>query len=196
LGDDLYWLIMTAPYQEYGFHADFIRQRQKEIIAVKQAFPFQGVFCLDLPACRLDTLPLSLLVEKITTNLLALQPDIVYLPFWADIHSDHRIVFQAAQVCLKTFRFPSIRKVLMMETVSESELAVAPPGGNFNPNSYTDITAHIERKKEILKIYSQELQPAPFPRSLEIITAIATFRGAACGCLFAEAFMILKEIVK
>lgn len=46
-----------------------------------------------------------------------------------------------------------------------------------------------------MKIYSSEFGTFPFPRSEQAIRALATLRGATAGCLAAEAFMLLKEIV-
>lgn len=39
-----------------------------------------------------------------------------------------------------------------------------------------------------------EIGAHPFPRSIENLKALATFRGATAGVEYAEAFMVLKEI--
>ncbi|MCW1322495.1 hypothetical protein OLO83_00575 [Campylobacter jejuni] len=50
-----------------------------------------------------------------------------------------------------------------------------------------------------MKIYKSELGRAPFPRSIENIKALATFRGCTMGggilanAKYAESFMLLKE---
>ena len=51
-------------------------------------------------------------------------------------------------------------------------------------------------KLEIMKVYESELGEHPFPRSLENISALATFRGASVGVKFAEAFQLVKYIDK
>ena len=46
-----------------------------------------------------------------------------------------------------------------------------------------------------MKIYKSEIREHPFPRSAKNIRALATFRGATAGIEYAEAFMVLKEII-
>jgi hypothetical protein len=46
-----------------------------------------------------------------------------------------------------------------------------------------------------MKVFESEIAPHPFPRSERNLRAIATFRGATCGCEYAESFMLLKEIL-
>ena len=45
-----------------------------------------------------------------------------------------------------------------------------------------------------METYEDEIGEHPFPRSLRNIEAQATCRGATSGCLYAESFMLLKEI--
>ena len=46
-----------------------------------------------------------------------------------------------------------------------------------------------------MKIFKSEVAEHPFPRSEKNIRALATLRGATCGCEYAEGFMLLKEIL-
>lgn len=82
----------------------------------------------------------------------------------------------------------------MMEALSETEFAPPVASGSFVPNVYVDISDHIDRKLEILALYAGETAQPPFPRSIETVRCLAGFRGAVAGCLYAEAFMLLKEI--
>ena len=81
-----------------------------------------------------------------------------------------------------------------METLSETEFAPPLAESTFAPNSFVDITEYIEQKINIIKIYRGETAPPPFPRSLENLKSLATIRGGAAGCRYAESFMLLKEI--
>ena len=82
------------------------------------------------------------------------------------------------------------------ETLSETDFGLEPNGARFNPNSFMDITAHLDRKTEIAKMYEREMVEFPFPRSEEALRSLALLRCAACGCPSAESFMLLKEIVR
>jgi hypothetical protein len=57
-----------------------------------------------------------------------------------------------------------------------------------------DISKFMDKKIEIMKIFKSEIGKYRFPRSEKNIKALATFRGATCGCEYAESFMLLKEI--
>ena len=49
------------------------------------------------------------------------EPDIIYIPFAYDVHTDHQIIARALQSTFKWFRYPHIKKVYMYETPSETE---------------------------------------------------------------------------
>ncbi len=46
-----------------------------------------------------------------------------------------------------------------------------------------------------MREYRGELEEHPFPRSEQNIRSLATIRGATAGVEYAEAFMLLKELV-
>ena len=64
----------------------------------------------------------------------------------------------------------------------------------FLPTSFSDISNYIDEKIRIMKIFKSEMGTHPFPRSEKNIRALATIRGAAAGFLFAESFMLYKEL--
>lgn len=191
-GDDVYWCIVTSMNQEQSFSPDQIQKRDQEINTVKNLYQFKGVFRLDLPTAALDQLSVSLLIEKIAGVFNECTPSIVYLPFLGDVHSDHRIVFNAAYSCTKSFRYGFIKNIYMMEVLSETDFSPSLPQCTFTPNTFVDITAFIKMKIDIMKIYQGELFQHPFPRSEKNIIALATIRGAQAGCKYAESFMLLK----
>ena len=170
------------------------KKRQQNLDKVARQYAFDAVHQLKLTTTRVDTYSMSEMVSAISAVINQVQPHTVYLPFKGDVHSDHRAIFDAAFSCTKSFRYPSIKKILMMETLSETEFAPATSENCFIPNVFVDISAHFDQKCAILQLYDQELGPHPFPRSIRNITALATLRGASSGCNYAESFMLLKEI--
>ncbi len=194
-GDAVHWLILTSIKEENGFAASVVETRRREIEAVSSIYGFDGVYDLDFPTMRLDETPFSRLIGSISDVFEQVEPNIVYLPFKSDVHTDHQIAFKAAYSCTKTFRCPSIKKIVMMETLSETEFAPSTKEDSFIPNMFVDITGFIDRKIEIMNHYKTEMETHPFPRSERNIRALATLRGATSGCEYAESFMILKEIV-
>lgn len=169
----------------------YFEQRQLEITRVSESYGFDYVYKLDFCATKLEDSSLTKLIEGISLIFHERKPDTVYLPFAFDVHSDHRITFDASMACTKSFRHSFIRKILMYETLSETDFS---PLGVFKPNCFVDISRFIDKKLEIMKIYKREVQDTPYPRSLERITALATYRGGQIGANYAEAFQLVKMI--
>ena len=143
---------------------------------------------------RLDTIIFYDLIEKIGVAINNIKPDTLYLPNRSDIHTDHKITFQAVYSCTKQFRYPFIKRVLMYETLSETEFSPALAENAFLPNTFVDITDYIDKKIEIMKLYDTEIMPDPLPRSVHAIKGLAAFRGSRIGVIYAEAFQSLFDI--
>lgn len=193
-GDKVYWVIATCMKEADGFRKKLVMQRDKEINAVQKAFGFDKVYSLGISTTKVDQCKNNELVEMVSEIFNEVRPDIIYLPFRADVHSDHRILFEAVYSCTKIFRYPFIRKILMMEAVSETEFAPSLKEDAFLANYYVDISDFLEKKIRIAKLYKGEMGKHPFPRSAETVRALATLRGSQAGCKYAEGFALLKEI--
>jgi LmbE family N-acetylglucosaminyl deacetylase len=191
-GAELTWMIVTGISEESGWHSERVRQRDAEIARVAELIGFSSVVNLRLPTARLDTIPMSELIDAFSKVFDSTQPEQVFLPSRLDVHTDHRMVFDAAAACTKWFRNPSVRRVLAYETISETGF-----GLNteliFHPNYFVDISDFLDRKVEAVSIYKSEVGDFPFPRSVEAIRALAAVRGAASGFAAAEAFQLLRE---
>lgn len=191
-GGVLGWLIVTGMTEQNGWSAERIRQRDGEISSVASLVGFDEVFNLRLPATRLDELPMADLVSAISSVFKLFEPEEVLVPHRGDVHSDHRVTFDAVAACAKWFRYPSVRRVLAYETVSETEFGLSREMA-FQPNFFVDISGYLEHKLEIMAAYPSELGEFPFPRSVRTIRALAEWRGASTGCSAAEAFELLRE---
>ncbi len=192
-GDKLFWIIATNAFENQGFTKDFIRNRKTQIDAIANQLNMTP-FKLEYPAMTLSQLDFQKLIPAISDIFHLSHPERVYVVNRSDAHSDHRILFDAVMACTKSFRYPFIREVWMYECISETEFAPALPEKVFIPNCFVDISAQMEEKLELMRIYTSELGIHPFPRSERNIKALATFRGATAGMEYAEAFQILKSI--
>ncbi len=193
-GDNIFWINVTSINETQGFSKEKIIQRNEEIEKVSNLYGFKDVFLLDYPTMTLTSESILTLVPKISSIFNSVRPEILYSLNRSDAHSDHRVLSQAVMACTKSFRHPYLKKVLMYECISETEFAPAFPENIFIPNYFVDISDFIDEKIEIMKIYDSEIGQPPFPRSIENLKALATFRGASSGCLFAEAFQVVKII--
>lgn len=190
MGNCINWLICTKPIQG----VEYEKKRKKEILKVSTHYKFDSVTQLNFLSTKLDKYATNELISKISKVINKVKPNIVFLPYLKDVHSDHRIIFDAAYSCTKAFRYPFISEIYMMEVLSETEYAAPISGNNFVPNVYFNITEYFDKKLEIIKLYKSELKRFPFPRSLDSIESLAKIRGSAINCRYAECFQLLKLI--
>ncbi|MBF0231441.1 MAG: PIG-L family deacetylase [Desulfamplus sp.] len=196
-GDRVHWLIMTRITTEMGFSLERVNERSIEIENVASSYGFSSVHKADFATTQLDQYSKKELISVVSKVITLLQPEIIYVPFRNDVHSDHEAVFDAVASCSKSFRYPFIKNLRAYETLSETEFSIRPANeSHFTPNLWIDVSRFIEKKIEIMEMYKGEMGKHPFPRSEKNIRALSTFRGAFAGVEAAEAFMNLIEIVK
>jgi len=195
-GASVYWLIITHISEELGFKPERVEKREGEISQVAERYDISGFTNLRFPTTRLDTEPVGNLVEAAGEVFEEVEPELVYVPYRNDIHTDHAAVFDAVTSCIKWFRYPSVRRVLAYETLSETEFSMNPDSSGFRPDVFVNIEGYLNEKIDIMRIYESEIGTHPFPRSESAIRALATYRGATSGFEAAEAFMLLKERVQ
>jgi LmbE family N-acetylglucosaminyl deacetylase len=192
-GHKLFWLIITDQREEFGFSKERELARAEEVRRVEAAYEFKQTWHLGLAPSQLDAIPKSDVISGMVSVFNEVKPHTIFVPFKNDIHSDHTITFECAMACSKWFRRPELKEILVYETVSETDIATAINLPTFTPNLYENVTQTFEEKMAIMDIYQSEMAEFPFPRSRQAIEALAMKRGAECGYLRAEAFMILKQ---
>jgi len=192
-GDHIHLAIMTQMNkEEYG--PERVEERALEIESVVRALGVKSVHQLTFTPTRLDTVPIGDIVSALSTVVNDVKPDTVYAPYPGDVHTDHRVVFDAVVSCSKWFRYPFVRSIMIYETISETEFGLNPDSGGFKPNVFVDIGKFLDRKIEVFNLYRSEVGAYPFPRCEKSIRALATLRGSTAGCQAAESFMLLREI--
>ena len=193
-GDTLDWLIATRP-GEGRFDAGFIARRRAQIEQARDAYGFGAVHQMDFRATELDSVPFGQVIEAVATAIRAARPDRVYVVHPGDVHSDHRITFEAVWAALKPFAAGRPVEVFCYETSSSTDMAPPLPGRGFVANAFSDISAFLDRKLAIFRIYDTEVQVPPGPRSPEAVEALARSRGAAAGMAYAEAFAAMRIVL-
>ena len=195
-GDSVSWLIVTRGHMPQ-WSADVLGNKEAEIETVAAAYEFEKVFRFDFPTTLLDTISQAEIITSLSRVVAAARPDSIYLNHAADVHSDHRIVFDSVMSAVKPFNSGrhGVKRILSYETFSSTEAAPPHHAHAFLPTVFCDITNFIERKLDIMSLYSSETQPYPLPRANESIRALARFRGAAIGVEYAEALMLIRDLV-
>lgn len=183
-GSEVYWLNIT----------DGNTDQRMAIPLISNAYKFKETINLKLPELILDDLSYNDIIPNLSNAINEIEPSTIFIPNRSDIHSDHRKAFKAIMSCTKSFRYPFIKKILMYETISETDFSPALVENVFIPNCFVDITHYMAMKKKILKIYKSEIMKSPYTRSIGSIEALARYRGSRIGVQYAEGFMLLLEI--
>ena len=190
--DEVYLCIVTKAYHP-DWSEEFLKNRPEEIEKSNEILGIKKTYFLDYPTVKLDTIPQKNLNEAISKVVNKVNPDIFYIPHKGDLNKDHRLVFESSLVATRPIN-QKVKRILSYETLSETEWgqSIEP----FIPNVYVDISETFEKKIEAMKAYESELKQYPHPRSLEIVEALAKKRGSEVGVNFAEAFILIREIVE
>ena len=195
-GDVLWWTIVTSPTGDQ-WSEEMRSAKTAEIHRAAEAYNAQEVIRLSFPTTRLDTVPQVALITALREVISRVAPEVIYLVHGGDVHTDHRAVFTAAMSVLKPFymRALGVRRILSFETLSSTDAAPLMFNPVFTPTVFSDITPFIERKIEIMRLFESEAQAPSQPRGDSAIRALARFRGATIGVDYAEAFMLIREII-
>ena len=193
-GDEVSWVIVTKPHKGIGFNKDKLKEHKSLIKEISKQYNFKKTIELNFPAAELDTVPKQKLIKKISDIIKKEKLEVIFLPFYGDVHSDHRIISECSISCLKWFRNQTVKKIIEYETPSETDFNL---NNNkvFFPNMFVDISSYIEKKLKICAIYKNEFNTHPFPRSLKNVESLSIIRGATSGFKNAEAFRVLKILV-
>jgi LmbE family N-acetylglucosaminyl deacetylase len=192
-GNEVFWLNITSGKDNPVFSAESLERRARQEQEIERFYGFSGVYHLELPNTNLDLVGSFKGIGEVSNVFKEVEPQVVILPDYNDVHMDHKCTYDWCHACTKSFRYPSVKQVMTMEIISETDFGT--PENPFVPNCYVDISDYMDRKIEALKIYDTELGTHPFPRSIENIKALATVRGATAGVRYAEAFRVVKMIV-
>lgn len=192
-GDKIYWLILTKANPKITAIADIENLQENYVKKIASLYQFDDWLHLPYLTTELDQYPIGMLIKDISGFINKVKPSWIYFHHPSDIHSDHKIAFEAIYSCTKNFRYPYIEKILLFETLSETEFSVAFQNNSFVPNTFNDITSYLDKKLELMKLYTTEQMEEPFPRATSTIQALARYRGSRIGVQYAEAFTLIFE---
>jgi LmbE family N-acetylglucosaminyl deacetylase len=192
-GDIVHWLIVTNMNCSPIYSSEQVEKRKCEIEKVCALFNFHSLIQLNFIPALLTENDKPNLIGELNSIFLRLKANIVYFPYYQDVHSDHKIVADCVISATKSFRQPTIESLFAYETLSETDhsLIAQQP---FSPNYFVNISSYVNKKVEILKCYQSEVFDFPFPRSIKAVKALASIRGSQAYVEAAEAFVLLKHV--
>ncbi len=192
-GAEVHVVIVTRG-QAPQFDEALVRTIRSETLLAHRSLGVTQTHFLDFPAAALDQVRRADLNAALGTTLASIDPDLLFVPFVGDIHLDHQIVFNAALVYARP-RGGGPRSVLAYETLSETNWLAPGITPGFLPNVFIDISETIDAKLAAFRAFQTQVKPSPDERSIDVIRALATVRGAAVYHDAAEAFAAVRLIV-
>lgn len=177
--------------------ADIVDRLHKDTLESAKEIGYADVWFADFPDNRFDSVDLLDIVKVIEKKIDALNPEIIYTHYSGDLNIDHQRTARAVLTAARPMRDCCVRKIYAFETLSSTEwnfdYSGQPP---FAPNVFVDITDYYHKKEAAMNRYGSELCKFPHPRSLGGMDALARTRGMAAGMERAEAFMLVRSVVR
>lgn len=173
---------------------EMVQLQKREAITSHELMGVKTHF-MDLPVVGLREMTTRDLNSAFQKHMQELQPDIVFIPHKGDMHIDHRMTIEAAMVALRPVTFPNLKAIYAYETLSETDWNIPSVDNAFIPTMFVDITEEIDVKLEAMKCHASQLCEYPHPRSLEAMRALAMHRGSTVCKKYAEAFMLIREVM-
>lgn len=194
LGDEVCALHLTNGVGARGCGGEQERAASADGAAAALGFRWAGRG--DFPDNRLDSLPLLEVVQFIERVKQDVAPELVYTHHGGDLNVDHRVCFGATLTAFRPQPGEPCVELRTFEVASATDWGHAALGKSFEPTLFVDVGATWSAKLAALKAYAAELRLAPHARSLEGLNALARLRGAQVGLEQAEAFELVRRVVR
>jgi LmbE family N-acetylglucosaminyl deacetylase len=172
-----------------------IEQRRLAAEKARHILGIQKNFYFELPDNRMDTIPLIDVVQKIETIIQSIKPNIIYTHYNNDLNVDHRITHQAVLTACRPIPGMNIEAIYAFEIMSSTEWQT-PSRESFTPCHFVEIGDYLQIKENALNAYWKEMRDKPHSRSFEHLKYLAYHRGFIVGMEAAEAFTIIRSIVR
>ena len=192
-GDEVHVVIVTRGIPEL-FASSHVEKAREEARAASELLGVSNLRFLDFPAPRLNVVANHELADCIRAIINATQPSTVYMPHHGDLHADHRAVHRATLVAARPLSACPVLKLLSYECPSETEWGSSEYC--FIPTVFVDISSYLQSKQKALACYQSQLEAPPHSRSLQTIEHLARLRRSTISVDAAEAFVLVREILK
>lgn len=163
---------------------------------IARRYQQQAVAAAEILGCTVDfgTFPTEQFPEwghelmvAVADRIKLHKPRRVFLPWYGDIHQDHRAVAEAARFGTRGFDGPA--EVFYYEVPGSTEGY----SHAFQPNVHVPLyQSHVDAKMAAFACYVDEQRPLGHPRSVEAVRARMIVHGSTVGREYAEAFQLAR----
>jgi len=183
------------PFGQYD-SPEFHNQTKIRIIGAKRALSVLGIIDYefgDRLCGQFDKYPLISIVKDIERKLEKYSPNIVLTHNPSEVNIDHRLTYEAVETACRPTRDFIPDEIYTFEVPCSGSWTFE---SVFKPNVFVDVGQYWDKKLEAWSCYEGEARPFPFPRSVEGLKTIAQYRGLMSNIRMAEAFRLVRKIVK
>jgi len=171
-----------------------IEERNSCGIKALEVLGVENYHFYNLPCGRLDQVAIIEINKIIEKEIQDFKPDTIFTHSFEDTNNDHIIVHRATQMATRPGSRTFVEKVYTYEVLSSSEWRFT---HTFSPNYFESLSEQDVRNKWIaLAEYESEIKEYPYPRSEEGIFSLARYRGLQSANTYAEAFKLIRQIIK
>jgi N-acetylglucosamine malate deacetylase 1 len=198
-GDEVQIALLTDGVSSRGdeqAHEEEILRRRASASNAAKILGANPPHFLDFPDQRLDSLPLIEIAQAIERLAAPMHAEIIYTHAVGDLNLDHRLTCAAVLTAFRPMRGQSVSAIYGFEILSSTEWNFGASNVAFQPTRFVCISDVLRRKIEALEAYNEEMRKFPHPRSYDAVRALAALRGATVGLEAAEAFSVLREVVR
>lgn len=142
---------------------------------------------------QFDTYPLISIVKDIERKMAQFKPDLLFTHNPAEVNIDHRLTYEAVEVACRPTRDFIPMQIYTFEIPCSGSWTF---DSAFKPNVFVDVSEYWDQKLAAWACYEAEERPFPFPRSTEGLNIMAGYRGMMSNLTKAEAFRLVRTIVK
>jgi len=170
-----------------------IRYLQEDAKKALSLLDIKNIQFEDFPDNEMDKVSNLEITKKIETVIDKFGPDTIYTHSQHDINVDHRQIYEATITASRPKKNSSVKDVISFEVPSSTEWYFPQ---QFSPNIFVDISKELKFKLKAMEAYKNELQEFPHPRSIAALEIIAKRWGTVCGFDAAEAFYLVRSLIK
>ena len=175
---------------ELSVHRDNIEKARQKI-------GYDSVGIYDFPDNRFDSVALLDVIKIVEKEKTEFGPEIIFTHHGGDVNIDHQRTFEAVITACRPLSDEKVSSIITFETPSGTEWRAASDPKHFIPNLFVEVLeSNIQAKIDGMNCYEFEKRDYPHPRSAEALKIIAQRWGIVIGVKYAEAFTIIRQIIK
>lgn len=176
-----------------GSGATEIAERKAASYKAAEEIGISELIFLDFDDQKLDSVSLLDIVRPLEKIIKDIDPKTIFTHFYGDLNRDHQITCRAVLTACRPSVPMGVSALYAFETLSSTEWSIDTNGG-FQPTTFVDISATLQKKVDALGHYQMEMHEPPHSRSIENVKTLSQKRGFEVGLVNAEAFVLLREI--